>query len=523
MRILWISEAPYLNTGYAVYTKNVLSYLSSLPDFEIIQLGVYAEEGDNRNYNYPWRIIPNQPNTNVPEYKSSEINAFGAWKFDEICSQFKPDVVCNIGDLWMFEFILRSPYAKYFNTVIMPTCDSEPQPRQWVEIYSKIDKVLAYNDWSRKELEYRGLTNVVGTAPPVADSKFYPYDHMKRLRVRSQMGFGNEVIFGTVMRNQARKLFPQLFNAFREFLNYGKAKLICHTSFPDKGWDIPQLLKRYNLSSQVLFTYKCSKCEAFSLDSFKSCIKECPRCRHVSSKLCNVESGIDTDQLCSIYNLMDLYLQPCTNEGFGMPLCEAAACGVPIAATNYSAPEDILNKLNGYKLDYVRSCNVTDNIDKAVVSVESITNVMREIYNTPKEVLNKKRLETRRLFESEYGTWEKTSRVWENVIGQAGRGRWDAPLDIQSSERPQNITSAYDMSKFLIENTLKENKLYTLMHARLIRDLSLGFVKKTMGGEYEHEYVGCQMAHDKITAEEFANVFENRRLLINEAERRRSS
>ena len=54
------------------------------------------------------------------------------------------------------------------------------------------------------------------------------------------------------------------------------------------------------------------------------------------SKLTNVGDGVDTKTLASIYNLFDVYIQPANSEGFGLPIVEAAACGVPVMATDYS-------------------------------------------------------------------------------------------------------------------------------------------------------------------------------------------
>ena len=67
-------------------------------------------------------------------------------------------------------------------------------------------------------------------------------------------------VIGTVMRNQRRKLYPDLFEAFKIFLDKSENKkyyLYCHTSYPDLGWDIPELLHQYELASNVLFTYIC--------------------------------------------------------------------------------------------------------------------------------------------------------------------------------------------------------------------------------------------------------------------------
>ena len=63
----------------------------------------------------------------------------------------------------------------------------------------------------------------------------------------------------------------------------------------------------------------------------------------------SVNSGLSTKELVEIMNMFDIYVQYAICEGFGMPQVEAAACGIPIASVDYSAMNDIVHKLNGYK------------------------------------------------------------------------------------------------------------------------------------------------------------------------------
>jgi len=50
--------------------------------------------------------------------------------------------------------------------------------------------------------------------------------------------------------------------------------------------------------------------------------------------------GIDAEFLNRLYNMVDLYVSPHGGEGFGLPICEAMACGVPFVVTDCtSMPE----------------------------------------------------------------------------------------------------------------------------------------------------------------------------------------
>ena len=87
--------------------------------------------------------------------------------------------------------------------------------------------------------------------------------------------FGKDVsVVGLVMRNQKRKLFADIFQVYRKYLNrlkesnldglYEKSCLYLHTSYPEEQvWDFPALLLEYDLLDKVYFTYVCRRTSAF--------------------------------------------------------------------------------------------------------------------------------------------------------------------------------------------------------------------------------------------------------------------
>src|SRR3990167_6697466 len=118
-RILVLSEATFLNTGYAVYCKELISGLSKNSNYEVAELATCAMpacEQDNRILSIPWRVYPNIPHPNnhreLEEYKSHPVNGFGAFTFERVCLDFKPHVVCSIRDYWMDSFVDNSPFRK---------------------------------------------------------------------------------------------------------------------------------------------------------------------------------------------------------------------------------------------------------------------------------------------------------------------------------------------------------------------------------------------------------------------------
>ena len=55
-------------------------------------------------------------------------------------------------------------------------------------------------------------------------------------------------------------------------------------------------------------------------------------------------------QLVELYQFADCFVLPTRGEGWGMPILEAMACGVPAIATNWSGQTAFLNHENGYPL-----------------------------------------------------------------------------------------------------------------------------------------------------------------------------
>ncbi|KKK79580.1 hypothetical protein LCGC14_2832070, partial [marine sediment metagenome] len=51
--------------------------------------------------------------------------------------------------------------------------------------------------------------------------------------------------------------------------------------------------------------------------------------------------GIETETMARMYNALDVFLLPTKGEGFGIPLIEAQACGVPVITTHCTAQKEI--------------------------------------------------------------------------------------------------------------------------------------------------------------------------------------
>lgn len=505
-RILFCSEATFLNTGYATYTREILNYLYSTGKYELAELASYGEKNDKRAANIPWKFYGVIPDNNASEeekkqYHSFPTAQFGELAFEPTCLDFKPDVVCDIRDFWMLDFAERSPFRPFFKWCIMPTVDARPQARQWVATYQSADACITYSEWAGEVLKEQSgnKINYLGISPPSAHSAYQPIDNKDELR--KSLGINPDLkIIGTVMRNQRRKLYPDLFQAFRILLDSvedsSNYMLYCHTSYPDLGWDIPELLQQYQLSSKVLFTYICGQTGKPFPSLFKGAITQSPYTGQYGATLSNVKNGVDYQELSKIINLFDIYIQYANCEGFGLPQVEAAACGIPVMAVDYSAMESVVRNLGGILLKpKALYKELETGCLRAVPDNELTAQKLIEFFKQPISIRRRHGFETRQAFLKHY-QWDKSGKVWEDYFDSIDiipdDLTWKSPPRIrQPKPKPETLPNGVThevLARWLITDVLCEpEKINSFMEARLIRDLMYQTSTAITGGMYFNE------------------------------------
>jgi hypothetical protein len=301
------------------------------------------------------------------------------------------------------------------------------------------------------------------------------------------------------MRNQRRKLYPDLFEAFRKFLDQSEDKkyyLYCHTSYPDLGWDIPELIQEHGLSSHVLFTYICPETKNTFPSLFHGAVAQSPFTGKWGSTLSNVKNGASYEQLSAIINLFDLYVQYANCEGFGLPIVEAAACGVPVMATDYSAMESEVRKLEGYP---IKPAALYKELEtgclRAVPNNDLACRMFGEFFDLSEEDRAFVGNRTKSNFDK-YFQWNLSGKKWEDYFDsveiQPIESTWASPPKIHSPhpkpEEPLNATSTNNIARWLITNVLgDQSKINTFFEARLTRDLLYRSATSSTGGMYFNE------------------------------------
>ena len=498
-RILMVNEGSHLLTGYATYGNEVLTRLYNTGKYELAEFASSSYIEDAMSGRYPWKFYPNSVKENDPrhgEYKSQPANSFGRWRFERVLLDFKPDIVWDIRDFWMMLFEEESPLRPYFHWTIMPTVDSAPQNEAWIETFIDADSVFTYSDWGGSVLQEQGggKINYMGSASPGVDLNiFKPYPDKNKHR--DIMGLQDNLnIVGTVMRNQKRKLYPDLFDSFAKFIELcikrgrqdlaQKTFLYAHTSYPDLGWNIPDLLKKYGVCHKVLFTYKCHHCHSYFPAFFQDAKTVCIKCNSLAAGLVNTQHGLSRQELADIYNMFDCYIQYSICEGFGMPQVEAIACGVPLMSVDYSAMTEIVKRSNGYLLKpKIKFLELETGAYRVYPDNDYTAEQLFKFLSLPQPIRAKKGFVARKAA-AQYYDWDIVAKIWENHFDNIElkglQGKWDLPQI--TKDVPQSLPEeTKDMSndefvKWLILYIWQEpNKLNSHTALGMLRTLNHGF------------------------------------------------
>lgn len=464
-KVLFVSEASWKNTGYATYTREVMARLNQIEQLEVAELACYGCETDAEIQSTPWKVFPNKPRPDSPEYasyKGNPSNVFGEQTFNRVLLNFMPDIVMDIRDWWMFEYQQRSPFREFFHWAIMPTVDATPQKPDWINTFKSADSVFAYSEFGRDTmLRQCDDINFCGIASPAASQDYVPF--INKRQHKSSMGINpDSLIIGTVMRNQRRKLYPDLFKAFRQYLDDTKtndAFLYCHTYYPDIGWEIPRILDDFGLNNRVLFTYKCNECNSITVDFFQDSVRFCNGCKQLKRQLVGIDNPIDEKELNKIFNAFDIYVQWANSEGFGMPQLEAAYAGLPVVSVNYSAMESVVKNIGATGIDpisHTKECET--GCYRAIPDNEELANVLK-IMTKNRDSLGSLGMKTCKAAR-DYYTYDKTADVWaKRLLAIPLRDlneTWLSPARIKqpASSFPAGMEDLSDKVNFLFTDVL---------------------------------------------------------------------
>ena len=156
-RVLIVTEFSQFATGFSTIARYLMPRLFQSDKYELAEMAIYVNRFHPLMAKVPWKVYANEPDPGNEEqarlYQSNRLNQFGRWKFNEVCQDFRPDIVVNWSDVWMQQFVNESAYRPYFKYIHMTTCDGEPQKPEWIEDYVRADILHTYSHLAKGAVE----------------------------------------------------------------------------------------------------------------------------------------------------------------------------------------------------------------------------------------------------------------------------------------------------------------------------------------------------------------------------------
>ena len=395
IKVLICGYAADNHTSFGSQIRDVWTRLLRTGKYEIVQQGWFKMKEIEK---VPWNIVPTNMNTNPDGSKAPvEQDKWGAQSFPGLLHQLKPDLIWTLADTYMIEHIgALKPKFGYKYIQYMPI-DGTPTPQRYKKIINDADTSIVCSNFGAEAVE-----DLTGRRPEmvyhgVDANLFHKYSNEKKQQLRREVSESimDKFIIGWVGKDQTRKNPWNLFEVIY-FLSSGNyvtcnccgrvtrgeynrqkralvsmptsckhcrsedvavaepmdnAVLWMHAyNQPNIGWDFNLHRDMYNLGDKVIFTTKLTQ-----------------------------DDGLKVAEMANLYNMFDVFTSLSGGEGFGIPLIEAQACGVPVVYTNYSGQAEICVE-GGLSVDCELYPEPISSIDRGMADINHAIEQFAKLY-----------------------------------------------------------------------------------------------------------------------------------------------
>jgi len=199
--------------------------------------------------------------------------------------------------------------------------------------------------------------------------------------------------------------------------------------------------------------------------------------------------------------MFDVYVQYSNSEGFGMPQLEAAACGVPVMAVDYSAMTDAVRKLRGGSIPLTAmSVELETGCFRAIPNNEEFIQMLLRFFKLSDTERTKLGKEAVAAYNHHYG-WDKTAKKWMEYFNTVDIDYYEKlwrqpPRIIEMPDSIPNGLNNIQFARWVIMTFLKDPRfINSYMEARLIRDLNYGVTTPGLAGMYFNDDSASPMFH----------------------------
>jgi glycosyltransferase involved in cell wall biosynthesis len=338
-RLLWHSNAPWSPTGYGQQTAQFAPLLAE--KYELAISSFYGLEGAPRG----WKGIPVLPGIGGEYGSQSMLDHAERW-----FGGARNGIVLTLMDVW----VLDNAKCQQMNIASWVPVDHEPAPEIVVDFFVQTGAIpIAMSKFGERQL---GRLDPLYVPHGIDTSVYRPHDKQK---VRGGSFSPDAFVIGMVAANKgrpSRKGFVQALRAFAKFIErHDNAFLHLHTMVDPtlaQGENIPALIRSLKIPIE-----KVRIADAYKM----------------------VYEPYTHEEMAQIYSAFDVLLNPSLGEGFGIPIIEAQACGVPVIVTDFSSMTELCGA--GWLLQNNTPYWTGQSSWQAAADVDDIVNALEQAYD----------------------------------------------------------------------------------------------------------------------------------------------
>lgn len=383
-----LSDPLFRSSGYGNTNLAQLPYLSQIFDMSYLAWGWSGLEPTYGELKAAYPNVEFYPA--IGEYHGRDV-------IHHVIKKADPDVLLLHGDIYMFANTMQDHLSQYRGKICqiaMYPIDGEGIPDKWIPFMDKLDGLITLTEFGKKETE-KVLKAPVRVANLGIDPKlFNPVnsDQKKILRQDKFKFMINKFVITWIGRNFSRKNPGLAVAGFANWVKKAKIKdaiLYMHCADDDPaGSSINELIrKNYPHVSDLVYLP----------GNF------------------NISQGFDRKTLAQLIQCSDVGLNTSLGEGWGMPLTETMACGVPMIAPAHSACMEQIGygEERGELIKIAASFHSANNILQHIGDVSSLSNKLDILYSNQNRWV--KKAKAGHEWASQM-TWERSSNQLSEAI-----------------------------------------------------------------------------------------------------------
>lgn len=307
MQVLLHGNAPFVPTGYGQQINLFARRLAALEDIELTISANFGLAGSQIKTPDGITVLPGIPG----DLGDDTLPAHAKQVFGE----FKNGLVIALLDVWG----LQASSVRPLKAACWTPIDHDPLPppvSEWFE--GSQASPIAMSRFGEEKLREAGLKPIY--VPHGVDTEMFTPAGREAAREATQWP-ADAFVVGMVAANTtnpSRKSFAEALLAFKRFHDkHPEAKLYLHTEVTGRhrGVNLGILVQSLGIPRDAIYL----------ADQYRMAFDPW-------------SPGV----MAQIYSALDVLLLPSAGEGFGLPVLEAGACGVPSIVSDFSAQPEVL-------------------------------------------------------------------------------------------------------------------------------------------------------------------------------------